>query len=376
MPTLKVSTDNVTFTDATNVTLTSIGGLTTAARVTSLTAGTDYYWKVVYTNEAGAGSDSNTTQGSPSAIGDAFAGLANANHSGVLHAEDSSSMYVETDGDAGTTVTDGDNIGIWLDRSFGGDNSTGQTAAEYIAAQSNFLSATPGDWTQNGNVGTFTYANDEYTLTSSNSFAAVTRVEPATAGRFYIVEVSASGATSANKLVRVGDSGSVSRWGQTTSGSDINVTRLVYAVENDIRVQVSNNSSDLANDITLTATIKELPGQHIVMPSDAARPIYRSADGGYVEADGSADSMPLTSMTQTTDMNMALVMRTTDTDFELISGETSTGDYIGRAEDGSSSTTISANAGSPTITVDDTALSGSARDDLHTDIADDAWHKV
>jgi hypothetical protein len=74
------------------------------------------------------------------------------------------------------------------------------------------------------------------------------------------------------------------------------------------------------------------------------------------------------------DTSITMAVRTSDTQGMLLPFGGSTY-YVGRFQDGSTSTTLSANVGSPTIRVDGVAFTGTW-DDLHAAVSDGNWHVV
>jgi hypothetical protein len=70
-----------------------------------------------------------------------------------------------------------------------------------------------------------------------------------------------------------------------------------------------------------------------------------------------------------------MAIRTTATSGVLFEGQSATY-QLGIFEDGSSTTSLSAGIGSPTLRVDGVAVSPADRDALHTLLADGEWHIV
>lgn len=125
-------------------------------------------------------------------------------------------------------------------------------------------------------------------------------------------------------------------------------------------------------------TILDLSGNdnHAVTPSDAARPVLRLNSGVYsLDYDGTDDYLSAT-MTLVDGMEFFGALKTSDTQGMLGNLNLQNTVYYGVWQDGSASTTLSANVGTVAYYKDGNLVSPTTRDDFHTLIADGSWHEL
>lgn len=188
-------------------------------------------------------------------------------------------------------------VGLMLDKA----QMRGLTAAEFIASQPEVL----GNGTFSG--GTTGWSGANATLSNPSGRLRITNVGGSSsrgqttvttvANRWYCIsfELAADAATG-NTFVNVGTSAggsqNLSANVQSTLGT---YTHFFLATATTTHISLSMSSSSLAGEYIEVdnVSVKEVPGNHALAPSDAARPILRQDAGGkyYIDCDGVDDQL-------------------------------------------------------------------------------------
>lgn len=199
---------------------------------------------------------------------------------------DLTSLYQSRTG--GSTGAVDSVVGIMLDKS----EMSGKTAAAFIAGQSElWTDPTPTIVDSGGSTGAY----NQSTNTMSNG-AGGTSGYPRfqfglglTIGSWYWVSGRIDGDRSAFNLVRVAGSGSTASLSyNATTGIFFGVLKAEAAYIEILTV----GTTTYTNAVLAEISVKSLPGYHALAPSDAARPILRSASSkNYLDADGTDDWM-------------------------------------------------------------------------------------
>lgn len=168
-------------------------------------------------------------------------------------------------------------VGIMLDKSQMG----GKTAAAFIAEQSNIwsdASASVVGGSQNLGGGVYRI----YSSAGANSYAANTTL--LTVGEWYEVRFTIDSVTTLGSGVKVNDIGAAF----TTVGECVSILKAETTT-----AAIKRNGA--ACDIQISnVQFRRIPGYHALAPSDAARPILRSASSkNYLDADGTDDWMQI-----------------------------------------------------------------------------------
>jgi len=185
---------------------------------------------------------------------------------------DLTSLYQSRTGGANVSA-DGQTVGIMLDKSQMG----GKTAAAFIAGAAEVVA--PLDF-ETG----WAYSGAIVTPTSSNSYTAAGLAnyykEVLTTGVTYVLTITAT-FTSSSLILYNNISGTDTI---TSLSSGVSKTVIFTAVNANFNIRPGS-----AGDVTINnISIKALPGHHALAPSDAARPLYKTAantgKAGYAAA--------------------------------------------------------------------------------------------
>ena len=267
---------------------------------------------------------------------------------------DTTSLYQARNGGDYADI-DGDVVGIMLDKSQMGSSN----AAAFIAAQPELVTNgtfdTDTDWTKGGSatisagVANFTGTADEiYQQPGFNDslYHSLTFTATGTGTMYFRL-----GEIAVN-VDFISASGTYTFVIKPTSNAGYIVFRsfgFVGTIDN--------------------VSVKEIPGNHAIAPSDAARSLYKTAGGlHWLEFDGVDDYWEASVSGLGATSASATAFEAVDTVGVIHAGDTS-GKYYDIYQDGSTSTSLRSGAGSPTSRVNGAAYSGTTRDDLHTAVA-------
>lgn len=206
---------------------------------------------------------------------------------------DTTSLYQSlTGGDYADT--DGDVVGIMLDKSQMG----GSTAAAFIAAQpekiTNGSFDADSDWTKGTG---WTITGGVAAFDGLTGFSSLTQINIAPVGEYIEVAFHVTSKGSNVSSVRIVLGGVYA--GEVSISSGVGSYSGVFKNTGgsaDFALQ-SNSGTSGANDaFTLdNVSVKQIPGNHAVAPSDAARPLYKTAGGlHWLEFDGVDDYLVAT----------------------------------------------------------------------------------
>lgn len=277
---------------------------------------------------------------------------------GLYEPWDLTSLYEDTDGGDNASI-DG-TVGIVLDKRKMG----GQTAAAFIAAQSEIVtngdfSAGDTGWTEFlGTDSTFLNGACQY-RSDDGSYQSVQQDSILTIGEWYILtfDVTAVTTVGAGLRARLGTNSPFSP--VTSVGSYTFIGQCTFD---------GNLIFDRAGGITNiefdNVSVKHIPGNHLVAPSDAARLTLRQSGELYrLEGDGSADEISgaISGMSATSTVVTAFDP-TSDATYTVHSDGTN---YLLRAADGDATATISSGAGTPTYREDGASATYADRNALH-----------
>jgi hypothetical protein len=212
------------------------------------------------------------------------AALFSSGENGALFdAADLTSMRQGRDGSTAAAV--GSPVGYWLDKRLMG----GQTAGAFIATLTNRRDT---GFTQASGSGTATYntATGDGSATRGADLNNQGGVVFSGIAGPNSIDVENTG--SVNLTVRTGFGGAI----LATINPGQRVERLYVPTGTAFAI------NPVANDTTIqfiVHSVREIPGNHAIAPSDAARPVLRQTAGGlyYLEFDGTDDELRLTSAT-------------------------------------------------------------------------------
>jgi len=182
---------------------------------------------------------------------------------------------------------DGDVVGIMLDKSQMGSS----TAAAFIAAQLDLVTNGTFDtdftgWTTSG---TPTVVSDRAELDRNGTIDIVRQTFTTVAGYGYILTGNVTGT-----LGKIGI-GTTSLNDDLLDASGLNGDFQRFFVATGTTTHIYLITASTGTSSWDNITVKEIPGNHAVAPSDAARPLYKTAGGlHWLEFDGVDDSMDTT----------------------------------------------------------------------------------
>jgi len=209
------------------------------------------------------------------------ADLFDANSTGAWYdPSDLSSMYKRGFVPLAGSVAPGDTVGTIIDKSQLG----GQSVDDYLAGVPDVFS--DPDF-ENG-VGDFVAADAEDTLTWTGNGIATAAAgasdyrsayafiqNSVDVGEYYLLEVVQTNKLGSGKIRGGATGNSTTYFDVGTGGNDIPDRFLIYTTTADFSLTLGlQNSTDTVEFSRVS--LKKLPGNHIVAPSDAARPVLRS----------------------------------------------------------------------------------------------------
>lgn len=201
--------------------------------------------------------------------------FASSEDGALFDPSDLTSLYQGRTGGSNSGI--GDVVGLMLDKRLMGD----QTAAEFIAAQSEHISS----FTQNLSGWTSLSATE---ITSDGSDASrATSDASVIAGDYYLLEYEVTGGVSGLCQLRLGGT-----FVRTEGSSDVIRSDIVKAFDTTpFSVTISGSWIGTMTNIS----IKHIPGNHALAPSDAARPILRQSGNVFsIEDDNVDDALNVT----------------------------------------------------------------------------------
>ena len=139
--------------------------------------------------------------------------------------------------------------------------------------------------------------------------------------------------------------------------------------------QGSGLTTAVTADAQSVRSIADSSGNNNHAEADSGEEPTWSAADKALSFDGVNEGIGTASYTQNgTQMSFMCAIKTTDADGILVSAKDSNDAWFGIYSDGSTSTSLSGNSGTPTYYIDGTVFSGTNRDDMHTALCDGNWH--
>jgi hypothetical protein len=224
-----------------------------------------------------------------------FEALSHYSTKALYDPSDLTSLYQSRTG--GSTGAVDSVVGIMLDKSQMG----GKTAAAFIAGQSRLESN--GDFASDitgwGDLGSWTAGSAVWNagkidVTVSTFQGAAQAITGLTIGRWYaisVAEVVADGTASAGRLYIGGATNPAAS--PVVNDNTISGSRTILFQATATSHSIGLSSAGGAGVVSWgSVSLREIPGYHALAPSDAARPILRSASSkNYLDADGTDDWM-------------------------------------------------------------------------------------
>ncbi|MCP5086474.1 MAG: hypothetical protein GY952_06705 [Rhodobacteraceae bacterium] len=286
-----------------------------------------------------------------------------------LDPSDLTSLFQLTTG--GDNSGDTDVVGVALDKA----QMNGKTASAFIAAQPE-LSPAPGPY-----VDTSGWTAQDANL-SVSSGALVIEAQDGSWDRGYItVSGLTIGATyhvtpnlrqtigTGCRLI-IGFAGSLARNVSPSEFTDEVFVVVADATSGQLSVYAATSGSAGDTVEVASVSIKEVPGNRLVAPSDAARPILNLTGGIWHLTNNGTNSALIAAFPSSVNMRLYKALKTSDASFIGVSDNVDQNALV--CVDGSGSDPHTG-VGTPTYAVDGVAVSPATEDTLHDAISVGAW---
>ena len=279
---------------------------------------------------------------------------------GFYDPSDLTSMYVGTDGSGGNPSV-GDTVGVILDKSQMG----GVTASAFIESQTELVTNGTFDTDATGwtaiNSAALSSVNGQLVVENgATSFGRADQEVTITNGSTYVVSFDIIGGTSSNLNFRGGTSAAGIQY---FSATGVGSYSFIFTATNTTLYLATFSSNVLGETIIIdNVSVKEIPGNHLTAPSDAARPILR-ADGElyYLEFDGTDDELEQGSnLSLSATSSVGTVFQPVDTEGSWIQHSGQNTNYYAGVIENTASTTIFQNGAATPVTPDGYRFDGSS----------------
>jgi hypothetical protein len=294
--------------------------------------------------------------------------FANNEGGAVYDIADTTSLRVGRDGSGGVPNV-GDPVRFVMDKRKMGR----KTAAQFIASQPELSPFTGGADTGYSNVGVSTsFTGGVLTVVASSG--ASDRIEISlsdlTAGDHYSVIIRARQTIGTAARIQSWTWATVTTTAFTSEFADYEFILPATSTSGLIRIYASNGTGSAGDTIEISSvSVQSIPGNHLVAPSDAARPVYQTSGGlhylDFDSVDDALEAVNLTGLSATS--SLVIAARSNTGQYIFHAGSTST-TYIGVASDGDTDTRIYFSAGSPSIRKNGATWVPANRDEFHDDL--------
>ena len=267
-----------------------------------------------------------------------------------------------------------------------------------LVTNGDFSSGTTG-WSVYG--ATLSVASGECTVTNNGvDYGEVYKAISTTAGKTYRISATVRAGTATQVSLRAETSVTIGNLCDqlTTSTSNVVLTSVFVAVGSSTIVGCANANTNNGTGIFDNISVREVPGNHMLQSTSAARPLMSAYDGQTLGPGNTYDAtgFPIAQLYDGVDDGMATAAFSAGTLINgmdclipvrrdsaaacvagLYNGIADATKFFGMAESASGSGCVGSGAGTPTVWVDGVQLSGGTavtRGTLHTALTVGDWH--